>query len=42
MDKKVKQFLSRGWFKWEGALHKERVKEGEYVVSTIYSCMKLF
>jgi hypothetical protein len=34
-DRKVKQFLSGGWYKWDRAGCKERVEEGEYVVNTL-------
>jgi hypothetical protein len=41
-DKKVKQVLSRSeyhWWWW--GRHKERVREGKYGRSTLYSCMKI-
>jgi hypothetical protein len=40
-DRKVKQVLSRSCYQWEGGWHKEKVKEGEYSGSTMYSCMKM-
>jgi hypothetical protein len=40
-DKKVKQILSGVGYQWEGRGHKERVKEGEYGGSILYSCMKI-
>jgi hypothetical protein len=38
---KVKQFLSRERCQWEKGSHKERVKEGKYGRSSLYSCMKM-
>jgi hypothetical protein len=40
-NRKVKQFLSRGWYPWEGGDYKERVQEGECGRKTMYSCMKM-
>jgi hypothetical protein len=37
--RKVKHVLSRQWVPVGG--HKERVKEGEYGGSILYSCMKM-
>jgi hypothetical protein len=39
-DRKVKQVLSGGGYQWRGG-NKERVKEGEYGGSILYSCMKM-
>jgi hypothetical protein len=39
--RKEKQVLSQGWHQWERGGHKERVKEGEYGRSIMYSCMKM-
>jgi hypothetical protein len=35
-DKKVKQFLSKGWYHWEGGGHNEMVKEGKYGGCILY------
>jgi hypothetical protein len=33
--------MSQGEYKWEVGGYKERVKEGEYGRSILYSCMKI-
>jgi hypothetical protein len=38
-DRKVKQVLPWSRCQWEG--HRERVKEGEYGVWILYSCIKI-
>jgi hypothetical protein len=40
-DRKVKQFLSGGWYKRERGGHKERVKEGKCGGHILYLCMKM-
>jgi hypothetical protein len=32
--------MFRGWYQWDKGEHKEKVKEGEYGGSTVYSRMK--
>jgi hypothetical protein len=32
---------SGGWHQWEEGEYEERVKEGKYGESTMYSCMKM-
>jgi hypothetical protein len=40
-DRKIKQVLSGDWCQWKEGKAKERVKEGKYGGSTMYSCMKM-
>jgi hypothetical protein len=40
-ERTVKQFLSGIWYRWEWGGHKERMREGKYAESTVYSYVKM-
>jgi hypothetical protein len=40
-DRKVKQVLYRVWYQWKEGEDKERLREGEYGGSTVYSCLQM-
>jgi hypothetical protein len=40
-DRKVKHALFRDWYQWKGHRNKERMREGQYGRSTMYSFMKI-